>query len=96
MLFAMKSLKCHWCVSIRLFVAVEQSFIFSQIVGSVILSLSVLLLLVLLFFIYFYFMIIIIITIIIVSSNSNSNKLLYLHDRIILQYCKSMHMTIKI
>ena len=45
MLFAMKSLKCHWCVSIRLFVAVEQSFIFSQIVGSVILSSSVLLLL---------------------------------------------------
>ena len=30
------------------------------------------------------------------NSNSNSNKLLYLHDRIILQYCKSMHMTIKI
>ena len=28
--------------------------------------------------------------------NSNSNKLLYLHDGIILQYCKSMHMTIKI
>ena len=31
-----------------------------------------------------------------VSSSSSSNKLLYLHDRIILQYCKSMHMTIKI
>ena len=30
------------------------------------------------------------------SSNSNSNKLLYLHDRIILQYCKSMYMAIKI
>ena len=30
------------------------------------------------------------------NSNSNSNKLLYLHDRIILQYCKSMYMTIKI
>ena len=28
--------------------------------------------------------------------NSNSNKLLYLHDRIILQNCKSIHMTIKI
>ena len=27
---------------------------------------------------------------------SNSNKLLYLHDRITLQYCKSMYMTIKI
>ena len=25
-----------------------------------------------------------------------SNKFLYLHDRIILQYCKSMYMTIKI
>ena len=30
------------------------------------------------------------------SSSNNSNKLLYLHDSIILQYCKSMHMTIKI
>ena len=53
MLFAMKSLKCHWCVSIRLFVAVEQSFIVSRIVGSVILSLSVLLLLLLLLFYLF-------------------------------------------
>ena len=74
MLFAMKSLKCHWYVSIRLFVAVEQSFIVSRIVGSVILSFSVLLLLLLLlllFFIYYYFIIIIIIiTIIIVSSSS--------------------------
>ena len=32
----------------------------------------------------------------VVTSNSNCNKLLYLHGRIILQYCKSMHMTIKI
>ena len=31
-----------------------------------------------------------------VVVTSNSNKLLYLHDRIILQYCKSMYMTIKI
>ena len=30
------------------------------------------------------------------SGSGSSNKLLYLHDRIILQYCKSMHMTIKI
>ena len=46
--------------------------IVSRIVGSVILSLSVLLLLLLLLFIYFYFIIIIIITIIIVSSSSSS------------------------
>ena len=30
------------------------------------------------------------------SSCCNSNKLLYLHDRIIVQYCKSMPITIKI
>ena len=30
------------------------------------------------------------------SNSNNSNKLLYLHDRIILQYCKSMYMKIKI
>ena len=30
------------------------------------------------------------------SCCCNSNKLLYLHDRIIVQYCKSMPMTIKI
>ena len=30
------------------------------------------------------------------GSNSNGKKLLYFHDRIIIQYCKSMHMTIKI
>ena len=30
------------------------------------------------------------------TFNSNSNKLLYLHDRIIVQYYKSMRMTIKI
>ena len=30
------------------------------------------------------------------TSNSNSNKLLYFHGRVILQYCKSMHMTSKI
>ena len=47
--------------------------IVSRIVGSVILSLSVLLLLLLLLFIYFYFIIIIIIiTIIIVSSSSST------------------------
>ena len=57
MLFAMKSLKCHWCVSIRLFVAVEQSFIVSRIVGSVILSLSVLLLLLLLSLFYLFIII---------------------------------------
>ena len=30
------------------------------------------------------------------SSCCNSNKWLYLHDRIIVQYCKSMPITIKI
>ena len=30
------------------------------------------------------------------SNSNNSNKLLYLHGRITLQYCKSMYMTIKI
>ena len=44
MLLAMKTLKCHWCVSIYPFVTVEQSFIASQIVGyPVILYLTVLL-----------------------------------------------------
>ena len=39
MLLAIKTLKCHWCVSIRLVVRVEQSFFVSQIVGyQVILS----------------------------------------------------------